>query len=70
MRLRAQCWTCGEFVLLVAPVVYAGNYPCPVCGDGLLHVPITKESPIQTDEFEVQPAFEVLTIEGVTRPKG
>jgi len=68
MRYSAQCWGCGEYVLLAAPVVYAGNYPCPVCEEGLLHVPIGTETPICTDEFDVQPAFEVLTSDGVTRP--
>jgi len=60
MRYSTQCVGCGEFVLLVAPIVYAGWYPCPVCGDGSLIVPETALTPRDDDAFSIDVGYEVL----------
>lgn len=59
MRYSCQCWYCGEFILLCAPTVHAGHYPCPCCEDGVLFVPETALTPLSTDPVEIC-AFEHL----------
>jgi len=54
MHIISQCWTCGAWITLVAPVVYAGHYPCPMCTEGTVFLPETAVTPAQHDDKEIE----------------
>lgn len=60
MFIATQCVHCGETIVLVSPHVYAGLYPCPACEIGLLIIPVTEVTPINRDEFQIEPEFIVM----------
>jgi len=55
----AQCVHCGEFTQLVAPVVYAGVWPCAACNELGIFIPVTAATPRHDEPFEIED-FEIL----------
>jgi len=45
MNFTTQCWTCGEFITLVAAQLYAGLVICPKCGDLGVKIPECEQFP-------------------------
>jgi len=68
MRYPTQCVTCGQYVVLVSPVVFAGWYPCPACEEGGLCVPVTKVTPCQGSGAELAPDVIVQRIDASGYP--
>lgn len=49
-----QCAHCGEVFTMIAPKIYAGIYPCPMCTECAIFIPVTNYTPHQDDCLEIE----------------